>query len=131
IKLSKQKQPINRQVEFESEKSETKQDTKNWHQKNNPPQNGKKRQAKKQQTKTTKHTIEFSNNTPGFQATLPLYSTWSERSNPVRQSIWTGALGFWINTTPYRSQFPNRVPGDYAIRSISAPRLVKFSTNSG
>ena len=25
------------------------------------------------QTKTTKHTIEFSNNTPGFQATLPLY----------------------------------------------------------
>ncbi|CAA0121543.1 Uncharacterised protein [Mycolicibacterium vanbaalenii] len=27
----------------------------------------------KKQTKTTKHTIEFSNNTPGFQATLPLY----------------------------------------------------------
>ncbi|HYO04878.1 MAG TPA: hypothetical protein VET27_24590, partial [Mycobacterium sp.] len=29
--------------------------------------------GQKQQTKTTKHTIEFSNNTPGFQATLPLY----------------------------------------------------------
>jgi hypothetical protein len=26
--------------------------------------------AKKQQTKTTKHTIEFSNNTPAQQATL-------------------------------------------------------------
>ncbi|QZY44844.1 hypothetical protein K5L12_21795, partial [Mycolicibacterium austroafricanum] len=31
-----------------------------------PPLNGKKRQAKKQQTKTTKHTIEFSNNRPDF-----------------------------------------------------------------
>jgi hypothetical protein len=29
--------------------------------------------GQKQQTKTTKHTIEFSNNTPGFQATLPRY----------------------------------------------------------
>jgi hypothetical protein len=28
----------------------------------------------KQQTKTTKHTIEFSNNTPGFQATPPAYN---------------------------------------------------------
>ena len=37
------------------------------------PQTGKCGHNKKQQTKTTKHTIEFSNNTPGFQATLPLY----------------------------------------------------------
>ena len=39
----------------------------NWHQKNNnhTPQTGKHGvQPKKQQTKTTKHTIEFSNNTP-------------------------------------------------------------------
>jgi len=35
---------------------------------------------KQQQTKTTKHTIEFSNNTPVQQATLPLYSTWTETS---------------------------------------------------
>ncbi|MEN4447392.1 hypothetical protein, partial [Mycobacterium sp. SM3041] len=33
------------------------------------PTNGKTRgMAKKQQTKTTKHTIEFSNNTPGLTA---------------------------------------------------------------
>jgi hypothetical protein len=38
------------------------------------PQTGKCGHNPKQQTKTTKHTIEFSNNTPGFQATLPLYS---------------------------------------------------------
>ncbi|MCK0173243.1 hypothetical protein, partial [Mycolicibacterium sp. F2034L] len=39
------------------------------------PLNGKKRawHNKKQQTKTTKHTIEFSNNTPASQATLPAY----------------------------------------------------------
>ena len=37
---------------------------KNWH-KNHHPLNGNQRTAKKQQqTKTTKHTIEFSNNTP-------------------------------------------------------------------
>ncbi|WP_264001771.1 hypothetical protein, partial [Mycolicibacterium gadium] len=59
------------------------------------PKREKEADQKQQQTKTTKHTIEFSNNTPGFQATLPLYSMWSERSNPVRRSIWTGALGFW------------------------------------
>jgi hypothetical protein len=46
----------------------------------------------KQQTKTTKHTIEFSNNTPALQATLPLYSTWTETSNRVRQSIGLGPL---------------------------------------
>ena len=64
----------------------------------------------KQQTKTTKHTIEFSNNTPGFQATLPLYSTWPERSNLGRHSIWTGALGFWLKTTPNPAQSQKRVP---------------------
>ncbi|WP_267288829.1 hypothetical protein, partial [Mycobacterium hackensackense] len=39
-----------------------------------PPNSGRrespqKRVAKKQQTKTTKHTIEFSNNTPDFART--------------------------------------------------------------
>jgi len=43
----------------------TKQDTKNWHQKNNhTPKREKEMRQKQQQTKTTKHTIEFSNNTP-------------------------------------------------------------------
>ena len=79
--------------------------------KKHPPLNGKKRQTKKQQTKTTKHTIEFSNNTPGFQATLPLYSTWSETSNLVRQSIWTGALGFSVKTTPRSAQSQMRSLG--------------------
>jgi hypothetical protein len=50
------------------------------------PQTGKEGRQKQQQTKTTKHTIEFSNNTPALQATLPLYSTWTETSNPVLQS---------------------------------------------
>src|SRR6476620_4096202 len=70
IKLSKQKQPNpqKRPSESESEKSETQQkDTKNWHQKTTTPNNRKTGSpppgmAKKQQTKTTKHTIEFSNN---------------------------------------------------------------------
>ena len=57
--------------------------------------------AKKQQTKTTKHTIEFSNNTPGFQATLPLYSTWSERSNPVRHSDLDWGRWLLVKTTPH------------------------------
>jgi hypothetical protein len=74
------------------------------------PLNGKKRmrQKQKQQTKTTKHTIEFSNNTPVKQATLPLYSTWSETSNPVRQCK-TGAVGYLNETTPSRTGVPNRV----------------------
>src|SRR5262245_40597955 len=55
--------------------------------KNTTPQHGESEHGKKQQqTKTTKHTIEFSNNTPALQATLPLYSIWTESSNPVLQS---------------------------------------------
>jgi hypothetical protein len=50
--------------------------------------------------KTTKHTIEFSNNTPVQQATLPLYSTWAETSNPVRQCM-TGAVGYLKQSTPF------------------------------
>ncbi|MGV9803828.1 hypothetical protein ACWDTP_37880, partial [Mycobacterium sp. NPDC003449] len=42
-----------------------KQDTKNWHQKTSTPKR-EKEADKKQQTKTTKHTIEFSNNRPAF-----------------------------------------------------------------
>ena len=58
------------QAEFESEKSETKQDTKNWHQKTSTPKR-EKEADKKQQTKTTKHTIEFSNNTPARPRNQP------------------------------------------------------------
>jgi hypothetical protein len=86
----------------------TKQDTKNWHHKKSTPKR-EKEADKKQQTKTTKHTIEFSNNTPGFQATLPLYSTEAERSNPVRQSIWTGALGFWAKDYASDGPVPNEI----------------------
>src|SRR6478736_9336159 len=46
----------------------------NWQKNNHTPQTGKRRvqQNKKQQTKTTKHTIEFSNNTPrSARATNP------------------------------------------------------------
>ncbi|MCG7597442.1 hypothetical protein, partial [Mycobacterium sp. PSTR-4-N] len=62
-------------AEFESEKSDHKQKTpKTGIQKTLRPTNGKIRDTtKKQQTKTTKHTIEFSNNRCRFQATLPLY----------------------------------------------------------
>ncbi len=64
---------------------------------------------KQQQTKTTKHTIEFSNNTPALQATLPLYCMWTETSNPVLQSEWPGAVGFSVKTTPLSSAFQNGV----------------------
>ena len=48
-----------------------------------PPARGRQECSKKnkQQTKTTKHTIEFSNNTPVRQATLPLYSAVQDGSN--------------------------------------------------
>ncbi|MGA9611744.1 MAG: hypothetical protein WBS15_09445, partial [Mycobacterium sp.] len=49
-------------------------DTKNWHPKKPHPNTGISEHGKKQQqNKTTKHTIEFSNNTR-FRATLLLYS---------------------------------------------------------
>src|SRR6185437_3589392 len=51
----------------ESEKSDhSKNDTKNWHQKTTTPQHGKPECSQKNnnKNKTTKHTIEFSNNTP-------------------------------------------------------------------
>jgi hypothetical protein len=53
------------QARFSIRKNDHKQKTpKTGIQKNNHTLNGKKNAAKKQQTKTTKHTIEFSNNTP-------------------------------------------------------------------
>ncbi|MGI9124933.1 MAG: hypothetical protein ACR2JM_09325, partial [Mycobacterium sp.] len=56
--------PTKGQVEFESEKSDQAPVIKLA--KNVTPQHGgaRVRQKNKQQTKTTKHTIEFSNNTP-------------------------------------------------------------------
>jgi hypothetical protein len=46
------------------QKNLTHQDTKNWHQKTSTPKREKEVKQKQQQTKTTKHTIEFSNNIP-------------------------------------------------------------------
>jgi hypothetical protein len=71
--------------------------------------------AKKQQNKTTKHTIEFSNNTRK-QATLPLYSAAQAPSTPL--------------TTPRTDRHRSLCRG-YSTLSISAPRLARFSTNSG
>ncbi|WP_264002689.1 hypothetical protein, partial [Mycolicibacterium chitae] len=61
---------------IQSEKSDHKQKTPKTGIQKNHALNGKKNAAKKQQTKTTKHTIEFSNNRlcflfPLFGATLP------------------------------------------------------------
>jgi hypothetical protein len=42
----------------------TKQPVTNWQKQNHTPKREKEVQQKQQQTKTTKHTIEFSNNTP-------------------------------------------------------------------
>ncbi|MGB3355059.1 MAG: hypothetical protein WBB00_20095, partial [Mycobacterium sp.] len=65
-KLSKQKQPIHRQVHSNQNKPETNKQTPKPASKKTTscPQTGKCGHNKKQQTKTTKHTIEFSNNTP-------------------------------------------------------------------
>ncbi|MCH9708544.1 MAG: hypothetical protein K0U69_03425, partial [Actinomycetia bacterium] len=65
-------------------KSETNKKHQNWHfpKNSHTPKREKEAQPKKQQTKTTKHTIEFSNNTPRFQATLPLYFIVSRQSSP-------------------------------------------------
>jgi hypothetical protein len=88
------KTPRPNEAEFESEKSDLTKTTPKTGITKTTPLNGKKRRGKKQQTKTTKHTIEFSNNTPAWQATLPLYSIRRETSSLVRQSISTGAVGF-------------------------------------
>src|SRR5271165_5903758 len=84
------------------------------------PQHGDARSAaKKQKTKTTKHTIEFSNNTPGLRATLPVYSTAQGASIASRGHL--------------RPRGRVRYSPVYALltRSISAPKLTRFSTNSG
>ncbi|HTZ16368.1 MAG TPA: hypothetical protein VMC78_22590, partial [Mycobacterium sp.] len=73
IKLSKQKPPP-KWAEFKSEKPDKNKTPKNWHQQNHVPTRGAETRPKNNnKNKTTKHTIEFSNNTLE-QATLPLYS---------------------------------------------------------
>ena len=64
--------------------------------------------------KTTKHTIEFSNNTR-FRATLLLYSIAKAPSNST-----SDALGQECTLSTA-----------YSTRSISAPKLARFSTNNG
>jgi hypothetical protein len=80
----------------------------NWQKKQTTPLNGKKKHGKKQkqQTKTTKHTIEFSNNTPGYRQ--PCYCT---RHRQRRQTTSASPrLGPWAsgNTTPSHTGVPNR-----------------------
>jgi hypothetical protein len=84
---------------------------------------------KQQQTKTTKHTIEFSNNTPELQATLPLYSMWTETSNLVRQSIWTGAVGFSSKTTPCRAQSQTTLPTHGRAALLDDPLYFRAQTD--
>ncbi|WP_425004863.1 hypothetical protein, partial [Mycolicibacterium sp. S3B2] len=66
---SPNKNPRTNRAESESEKSDQ-ATRKIWHQKKSTPKREKKGEQK-QQTKTTKHTIEFSNNMSLFRATLP------------------------------------------------------------
>jgi len=104
--------------ESESEKSDlTKRHQKTGIKKQPHPHTGNaKGMAKKQQqNKTTKHTIEFSNNT-------------RQRGNPATVLRGTGT----VNCTN-RSQQGRRASlcRNYSTRSISAPRLARFSTNSG
>ncbi|WP_231737393.1 hypothetical protein, partial [Mycobacterium sp. IS-1742] len=49
---------------------------------------------KKQQTKTTKHTIEFSNNTPAEQATPILYCIVSRKSTRFLPGLSAGGLRY-------------------------------------
>ena len=75
----------------------------------------------KQQTKTTKHTIEFSNNTtrlqPASRATLPAYFRSGSRSTSGGRAL----AGFG----------PIVVASPQCTRSISAPKPCSISTNNG
>ena len=85
-------------MEFESEQFDlTKRHQKLASKKQTTPTKGRRgvphEDGQKQQTKTTKHTIEFSNNTPGFQATLQLYFIVAVTSILVLPVFGTGAVG--------------------------------------
>ncbi|MCV7366952.1 hypothetical protein H7K09_05640 [Mycolicibacterium duvalii] len=75
----------------------TKQKTPKLASKKTAPLNGKKKHGKKQQqTKTTKHTIEFSNNTPARprnqpSAIKPLQVVRTIRNPPQWISLWESA----------------------------------------
>ena len=94
---SPNKNPSNKRgrIRIRKIRSQTK-DTKNWHQKTKPhPNTGVSEHGKKQQqTKTTKHTIEFSNNTPSLTAQEALdqkavvSSADSRGYPPKRTSLW-------------------------------------------
>ncbi|WP_211374349.1 hypothetical protein, partial [Mycolicibacterium phlei] len=74
-------------------------DTKNWHPKKPRPKR-EKRRGKKTTNKTTKHTIEFSNNTPGLLSGNPasLYRSDQGRQDPVPSpsASGLGPLGLWL-----------------------------------
>ena len=65
--------PTQKPGEFESEKSDQTTRNQNWQKNNTTPlkREDKRHGTKKQQTKTTKHTIEFSNNTPAWPRNNP------------------------------------------------------------
>ena len=73
------------------------------------------RQKNNNKNKTTKHTIEFSNNTR-FRATLLLYSI---AEAAVKLHVRCPRAGVLVMLLTYST------------RSISAPKLARFSTNSG
>jgi hypothetical protein len=92
------------------------------------PQHGKPRAWQNNNKQNTKHTIEFSNNTPGFQATSPVYFSARATSSPTVQMA---------PDEVHPRGFPGSAPAAagrlpvYGTRSISAPRPARISTNSG
>jgi hypothetical protein len=73
----------------------------------------------KQQTKTTKHTIEFSNNTPCWMV--------RPKGNPASLLQLIGDVNAGSRARCLRGSWLVA----YCTRSISAPRATRFSTNSG
>ena len=117
--------PSQRQVEFESEQSDlTKRHQKTGITKTGPhPHTGSAKHDPKKtttKTKTTKHTIEFSNNntrlTPASRQPCQLTRTSLRRQLPLPSQF----LG--------PARLADRLP---YTRSISAPSRARFSTNSG
>ena len=109
---SPNKNPRPNEAEFESEQSDLTTRHQKLASKTTTPLNGKKRHGKKQQqTKTTKHTIEFSNNTPARPRKL--------------------ARGYWPLVSSADGQEPTEVglPSGTPSRSAGWPRRDDESTS--
>ncbi|MGV0811498.1 hypothetical protein ABQF34_06010, partial [Mycolicibacterium boenickei] len=81
--------------------------------------NGKKSVAKKQQTKTTKHTIEFSNNRPCYFVTL----FWGNPTSLILISPAGQVASIWLVSSGLRQ--PRQLNTDLAGVSSPSLRLVK------